>query len=320
MADLNSLYLVSGEDDAKIDAWRARVRKRAEEEGGPGALETFDAREAAPEVVAGALAALTFATGIRYLLADAVQSWKAGDLEPLERAIADMPPDTVLVLIARGKVQARLSKAVQKAGGEVRAYESPKPWEMHKWAAERAQEEGLRLDSAAAKALVASVGTGQQRLAREIEKLAIAAYPETALSAEEIEQLAPSESPRHVYDLADALVAGDGRAAQAIAEQLIARGEPGSKQAYAIVRRLREVHAAASLIEQGLPEQKVAAAIGGPPWAAKKIIAKAKTADRYALERALCTFAEFEVDVRGGGTTGLDEYTAFSLALAKAAG
>jgi DNA polymerase III delta subunit len=115
-------------------------------------------------------------------------------------------------------------------------------------------------------------------------------------------------------------VAGDGRAAAAIAEQLIARGEPGSKQAYAIVRRLREVHAAASLIEQGLPEQKIASALGGPPWAAKKIIAKAKTADRYALERALCTFAEFEVDVRGGGTTGLDEYTAFSLALAKAAG
>jgi len=109
MADLNSLYLISGEDDAKIDAWRARVRKRAEEEGGPGALETFDARESAPEAVAAALAALTFATGTRYLLADAVQSWKAGDLEPLERALAEMPPDTVLVLIARGKVQARLS-------------------------------------------------------------------------------------------------------------------------------------------------------------------------------------------------------------------
>ena len=320
MADLNSLYLVSGEDDTKIDAWRGRVRRRAEEEGGPGALEGFDARESAPDAVAGALAALTFATGIRYLLADAVQTWKAGDLEPLERAIADMPPDTVLVLIARGKAPARLAKAVQKAGGEVRAYESPKPWEMHRWAAERAREEGLRLDNEAAKALVAAVGTGQQRLAREIEKLALAAHPAGTLSAGEVEQLAPTESTRHVYDLADALVAGDGRAAQAISEQLLARGEPGSKQAYAIVRRLREVHAAASLIEQGLPEQKIASAIGGPPWAAKKVIAKAKTADRYALERALCVFAEFEVDVRGGGTAGLDEQTAFSLALARAAG
>jgi DNA polymerase III delta subunit len=320
VADLNSLYLISGEDDAKIDAWRGRLRRRAEEEGGPGALESFDGRETAPDALAASLAALTFNTGTRYLLADAIQSWKAGDLEPLERTIADMPPDTVLVLIARGKVQARLAKAVQKAGGEVRAYEAPKPWEMHKWAMDRAREEGLVLDSHAAKALVSSVGTGQQRLAREVERLALAAHPAGTLSAEQVEQLAPADSGRHVYDLADALVAGDGPAAIAIAEQLMDRGEPGSKQAYAIVRRLRDVHRAASLLEQGVPEQKVAAALGGPPWAAKKVIARAKTADRHALERALCVFADFEVDIRGGGNSDLDEDTAFSLALMTAAG
>jgi len=317
---LNSVYLISGEDDAKIDSWRARLRKRAEEEGGSGALETFDARETTPEELAAELATLTFNSGTRYLLADFVQAWKAGDLEPLERALADMSPDTVLVLIARGKVQARLSKAVQKADGEVRAYEAPKPWEMHKWVMARAKEEGLTLDSDAAKTLVSAVGTGQQRLAREVEKLVLAAHPSATLSAEEVEELAPAESLRSGYDVADALVAGDGRAALALSETLLERDEHGSKIMYAITRRLREVHRAASLIEQGVPEQKVAAAIGGPPWAAKKILAKAKGADRQALERALCTFADLEVDLRGGGTAGLDEDTAFSLALTRAAG
>jgi DNA polymerase-3 subunit delta len=315
----NSVYLISGEDDAKIDAWRARLRHRAEEEGGPGALETFDARETSVEALAAELAALTFNPGTRYLLADFVQTWKAGDLEPLERAIADMSPDTVLVLIARGKVQARLAKSVDKAGGEVRAYEAPKPWEMHKWVMARAKEEGLTLDSEAAKTLVSAVGTGQQRLAREVEKLVLAAHPKTTLSVEEIEELAPAESLRSGYDVADALVAGDGRTALALSEQLLERDEHGSKIMYSITRRLREVHRAASLIEQGVPEQKVAAAVGGPPWAAKKVIAKAKGADRQALERALCTFADLEVDLRGGGSGGLDEDTAFSLALTRAA-
>ena len=41
-------------------------------------------------------------------------------------------------------------------------------------------EAGLRLDSEAARMLVALAGSGQQRLAREIEKLAIAVHPETA--------------------------------------------------------------------------------------------------------------------------------------------
>jgi len=320
VSGLNPVYLISGEDDAKIDSWRARLRKRAEEEGGSGALETFDARETTPEELAAELATLTFNSGTRYLLADFVQAWKAGDLEPLERALADMSPDTVLVLIARGKVQARLSKAVQKADGEVRAYEAPKPWEMHKWVMARAKEEGLTLDSDAAKTLVSAVGTGQQRLAREVEKLVLAAHPSATLSAEEVEELAPAESLRSGYDVADALVAGDGRAALALSEKLLERDEHGSKIMYAITRRLREVHRAASLIEQGVPEQKVAAAIGGPPWAAKKIMAKAKGADRQALERALCTFADLEVDLRGGGTAGLDEDTAFSLALTRAAG
>jgi hypothetical protein len=38
------------------------------------------------------------------------------------------------------------------------------------------------------------------------------------------------------------------------------------------------------------------------------------------LERAMCIFAELEVDLRGGGAGGLEEDTAFSLALTKAAG
>jgi DNA polymerase-3 subunit delta len=319
VSSLSPVYLISGEDDAKIDSWRARLRKRAEDEGGPGALETFDARETTPEALAAELATLTFNPGTRYLLADSVQSWKAGDLEPLERAIADLSPDTVLVLIARGKVQARLSKAVQKAGGEVRAYEAPKPWEMHKWVVARAKEEGLTLDPEAAKLLVSAVGGGQQRLAREVEKLALAAHPAATLSVDELEELTPAEATKGAYDLADALVAGDGRAALAIAESLLEQDEHGSKLMWRITSRLREVHFAASLIEQGVPEQKVAAALGGPPWAAKKVIARAKNADRHALERAICTFAELEVDLRGGGTTGLEEDTAFSLALTKAA-
>src|SRR4051812_3439440 len=282
MPGLNPVYLISGEDDAKIDAWRGRLRKRAEEEGGPGALESFDARETSAEALAAELATLTFNPGTRYLLADAVQSWKAGDLEPLERTMADMSPDTVLVLIARGKVQARLAKSVQKAGGEVRAYEAPKPWEMHRWVIARAEEECLTLDSEAAKTLVSAVGTGQQRLAREVEKLVLAAHPSASLSAEEVAQLAPAESLRSGYDVADALVAGDGPGALALSEQLLERDEHGSKIMYSITRRLRDVHRAASLLDQGIPEQKVAAAIGGPPWAAKKVIAKAKGADRQA--------------------------------------
>src|SRR3954465_14770785 len=52
MPGLKPAYLISGDDDAKIDAWRARVRRRAEEENGPGGLETFTAPADPPQAVA----------------------------------------------------------------------------------------------------------------------------------------------------------------------------------------------------------------------------------------------------------------------------
>jgi DNA polymerase III subunit delta len=318
MAGLKPAYLISGDDDAKIDAWRARVRKRAEDENGPGGLEAFTAPTDLPEAVAIALTTLTFASGDRYLLADGIEQWKAGDLDPLERELKAIPEGTVLVLITRGKPPARLVKAIEKAGGEHREYAAPKPWQMPKWAAERAREEGLNLDQEAAKALVSVVGPRQQRLTREIERLAILAHPRTQLSADEVARLAAGEATQQVYDLADALVAGDVSASLALAERLTSAGDPPSKLAWPVVRRLRDVHRAAELLDAGMPDAKVAGAMKMPPWAAKRTLAQAKKADRDALARALCAFADLEIEIRGGGA-GLDEDTAFSLTLARAA-
>lgn len=320
MAEFKPAYLICGDDDAKIDAWRARVRRRAEEERGPGGLETFDARASEPAEIVGALSALTFDPGTRYVLVDEVGAWKAAELAPLESILAEMPPETVLVAIARGKALKQLCKAVEQAGGEVREYPAPKPWELPKWILERGRELGLQVDQEAAKELVGLVGTSQQRLSRELEKLALAVYPSTNVTIADVESLAASDTAPQAYDLADALVAGDLRATLALAEQLESHGERPGRLMFPVVRRLREVHRAASLLDRGMPESKVGEALKAPPWLVKKTVARAKKADRAALERAICVFADLEIDMRGGGDLQLDEDTAFSLALARAAG
>src|SRR3954462_2871080 len=96
-----------------------------------------------PDALAADLAALTFSTGTRYILIDGVESWQAPSLDPLERPSAAMPPATVLVMVARGKAQARLGKAVEKSGGEVREYAAPKERERWKWTMEQAAEQQL---------------------------------------------------------------------------------------------------------------------------------------------------------------------------------
>ena len=72
---------------------------------------------------------------------------------------------------------------------------------------------------------------------------------------------------------------------------------------------------ARELLEAGMTEKELAGALKMPPWRAKKVVALARRADREALQRAICRFADLEVDLRGGGT--LDEETAVTLALAR---
>lgn len=317
MTALKPAYLVCGEDHAKIDAWRSRVRRRAEDENGPGALEGFDAHSDSPDEVAASLAALTFGGGTRYVMVDGVESWKPNALEPLERELASPPPDTVLVLVARGKAPELLRKAVEKAGGELREYDAPKPRELPRWAIERAADEGLTLDLEAARTLVSVVGTGQQRLAREVEKLALLAHPKTSLTAAQVGRLASGESGGQGYDLADALVAGDLEQSLRLAERLVERGDRPGRLVYPILSGLRRALRAAELCDAGVSEGQLAKELRVPPWLAKKIASQARRADRERLERALCAFADLEVQMRGGEC--VDDESGMTLALARAA-
>jgi DNA polymerase III subunit delta len=320
VAELKPVYLISGDDDAKIDAWRGRVRARAEREHGPGALEQFDGKADGPGAVAGALAALTFAEGTRYLLAEPVEGWKADEIAELEPSLAAMPPETVLVLIARGKAPAKLGKAIETAGGEVRDYGAPKPWELPKWVVERAREEGLTMDVETAKQLIQTVGPRQQQLQREVEKLRIALHPSARVSPADVESIAAGEATAQAYDLADSIVAGDLRGALALAEELrMADTRPGAL-AYRLVSRLRDVHRAVVLLDAGVPETKLGTHLKMPPWLVKRTVAQARKADRETLERALEALAQFELESRGGGDRDLDEDTAFTMTLATAAG
>lgn len=316
MADLKPVYLVHGDDNAKIDAWRARVRERAERENGTGGLETHDPL-AGSAALAVELQSLTFNAGTRYILADGVEAWKARDVEPLEPVLAGMPPDTVLVLIARGKPVERLVKAVTAAGGDVRAHPAPKSWEMPKWTVERAAAEGLKLDAESARLLVDAVGASPQRLAREVEKLALLAHPANELEPGDLEAMLGAAAATKVYELADALVDGDHRLAVTLADQLTAADERPASLSFPIVRRLREVRQATAMLEQGVPEKDVADRLKQPNWLAKRTVAHAKRSDRESLERALMAFADLERDTRGEGN--LDEATAFTLALGRAA-
>jgi DNA polymerase-3 subunit delta len=298
-------YLIHGDDHGRVSERRSRLRAMAEAESGASGAELLEGDDATPEAAAAALSAMTFAIGRRFVIVDGVEGWKEAEVKDhLVAVLADLPPDTTVAFFARedgrAKAPKALAAAVEKAGGDVAAEQTLKARELPRWVAAQAKRLGLELDGTAAQALVAQVGERQQRLLRELEKLAMEHGPGARLGLEEIEAATTRSAERQVWALVDALVARDRVAATRCFLELRDQGESLARLVPLMARRLRDVLAIAERLEAGETAAQVKGSLKMSSWAADRRLAEARRSDVDALRRALEALADLEQASRGG--------------------
>lgn len=325
MPTFKSAYLIHGDDHGRIAERRARLRALAESLSGAEGLELFEGEESSPAIVAGALDAMTLALGRRFVIVEGVERWKDKDLDALEASVKAIAPETTVTFFAREEgrtvAPARLHEIVRAAGGDIAAENSVKPWELPKWVTARAAELGLTLDGDAARALIAHVGDRQQRLLRELEKLALGLEAGSSLEAGEIDELTALSAERRAWVVADALVAGDRVGAIRTYLALRAQGERLPGLLYWLSQRVRSAHEVAAALDAGEPPAQVKRRLRMPQRAAERLIADARRAGAEPLRDATAEIADLEFASRGGGTRGgAHEDTAALLAITRIAG
>ena len=324
--ELKPAYLFAGTDAAKIDAVVARLRSRAEHEGGPGALEVIAAQGTGgpdPAALVGAIPAMTLTVGRRFLLADGVQRWTAKQAAPVAEALASLPPDLTLVLVAREeppKVRAPkgLATAVEAAGGVAHEYSAPKGRRLTSWLVAEAERRGFVLDPDAARLLVDRMGEGTVRLSTELDRLGTWAGDGGRVDVGDLEAMIADTSEEVAWALADAVLDRDPAAALAAAERLVGQGEAAPSLIYGAARRLRDAHRAVTELDRGRSPKEVESSLRMHPYAAKMLMRKAQGASLDGLRGATCAIADLEWWTRGGADYPDD--VALTLALRRAAG
>jgi DNA polymerase III subunit delta len=308
MAELKPAYLIHGDDHGAVAERRAGLKALAEQQGDAASVEVLDGEAGAPAGVALALSAMTFAIGRRVIVVDGVERWKQAEVEQhLTPAMAEMPPDTTVALFAReenrSKAPAAVHDAVKRAGGQIVAQATVKPWELGKWARAQAEGLGVSLDVPAANALVAQVGGRQQRLLRELEKLALEVEIEgetQRVSVQDIESRAAHSAEWRSFALADALVGGDTAQATLTYLRVRRQGERLAGLTYLMAQRVREALQIALRLQAGESVADVRRGLRMPPRAAERFVADVAKADPERLRKALGALADMELDSRGG--------------------
>ena len=325
MPTFKTAYLIHGDDHGRIAERRARLRALAEAISGAEGLELFEGEAAAPENVAAALDAMTLALGRRFLIVDGAERWKDKDLDSLDTALAAVGADaeTTVTFFARedsrSRAPERLHKLVKRADGDISAESSVKPWELPKWVLQHAAELGVELEPDGARALIHHVGERQQRLLRELEKLALGAQDGVRLDAAEVEALTAPSAERKAWAVADALVAGDSAGAVRAYLALREQGERLPGLLYWISQRVRTAHEVAAALDSGEAPAQIKRRLRMPSRAADRLIADARRSGADRLRQAVIEIADLELASRGGGRSGASEDTAALTAIGRIA-
>jgi DNA polymerase-3 subunit delta len=223
-----------------------------------------------------------------------------------------------VVLIARAKAPAKLTKAVKGAKGEIHEFEAPKAREMPRQLVDDAKRLGFALEPAAARILVERMGASPVRLRNELERLALWAGEGGQVTQADLDEMISDTSEAAVWALSDALLERNPAKAASIAERLVSQGENVTGLIYGLASRLRKACMAAAQIEEGVPPKQVESGLGMHPYAARQLLARLSKTSVEDLHDATMALADLEVWCRGGADYGDD--LALTLALRRAAG
>ncbi|MEX0992612.1 MAG: DNA polymerase III subunit delta [Solirubrobacterales bacterium] len=321
MADLKPAYLIHGDDEVKLDAWRTRLRARALTEAPEATLEVLTDDRLTVDALVAATTAMTLGTGRIYVLADGVEKFRDADMKQLAVAIGNLSTDITVVLIASGEAKngkgpapATLAKAVERAGGEVHLCAASTDGRLTSWVAGRADTLGLLISREAVELLIARVGDRQRSLMRELEKLATYASDGNRIEPDDIEAVCGVNVEGRAYDLATAIIAGDRRRALQLVEQVKASGEEPMRILFPLKSKFVDTRTAWAMLEEGRTPQDVQARLRlYPSRRARDTVAEARSADGEQLERAIAELADWDYAIRGGSN--LDGWTALTLAV-----
>ena len=198
-------YLIHGDDHGRIAERRARLRAMAEAESGVGGVEVFEGDACTPEAIAGALSAMTFALGRRFVIADGVERWKDADVEPVAAAMAGLDGRRRPSRSSRARRAGCKAPAEAARGGQGRRRPGRRRGRRQAaraaaLAAERAAELGIELDSRPPARWSPRSATASSGSLRELEKLAIEHGEGARIGVEEVEESCASSAERKAVD------------------------------------------------------------------------------------------------------------------------
>ncbi len=175
--------------------------------------------------------------------------------------------------------------------------------ELMQWARVKLKELNSQADEKVLRQLVALVGNNVLRLTNEIEKLSVAALPDSIISYELVESLVPNSREFTNFLLTDYLLDKKRVHALQTLQKILDDGAEPLMLLGLIASNFRKLFLAKELMRQGVDRKEVARTINLPFFKQDDFFAKARVADVEKLSWSLQRIADADLAIKTSKAT-----------------
>jgi DNA polymerase-3 subunit delta len=302
-SDLKPVYLVTGNDQPKVELALRRLRARFE----AGSVDVYPAESCSGlEATAATNALGLFGGGERLVVVEHVERWKKADVEAIAAYASSPTPGAVLALRCDPeRLPAGLVDAVTRSG-EVLRYDVPtvkgarkERTDFARWVQAQFGQIGVQVDHATSQRLLEIVGEDTFALRAEVEKLAAWAAGQP-IGTLEVEQLAVPGQGTSDWALGDSWGARDLTAALDACEASLGAEEPFVLAAR-LGRQVTGVRAVQALLDRDLGTREIASRLEMRfEWMVRKQAGQAGNYSAQELADAVIRMADLDYRIKGG--------------------
>ena len=188
---------------------------------------------------------------------------------------------------------------MKKQGLGLERYALPTDRDMPGWILRYAKTQGGEVAGAAASRLADMVGTDTRQAAQEVTKLLTYVNWSRPVTPADVATLSPLTAAPDVFEMVDALAAGNSRTAQRLLHRLLEGRDPFSAWGM-IIRQFRLVLLAREVLDGGGGEAAAVKALNVQPFLARKALDQARHFTMPRLEKLHHRLLEIDEDAKTG--------------------
>jgi len=233
---------------------------------------------------------------------------KEEDEEFLARYLA-RPAETSIVVFVADELDKRrkisrllLEKCITVEFPELRDEE------LIVWTKSKLKDQNIDAEEKALRLLVGLAGNNLRRLTNEIEKLCVAALPDSTITYELVDSLVPNSRQLSNFELTDYLFSKNKKQALRILNKILEDGAEPLMLLGLIASNFRRLFLSKELMRQGVERAEVARVLRLPYGKQEDFLATARRTDTKELAWIMQRIAETDVAIKtslgGGGNSG----------------